>query len=481
MSLANDLSPTSPVASGDRPAHEGVSRDPDKPPWPSGRTWSIILAAGMLAGLCAFGIGEVTPSLFPRSNDFAPEIRAQPFLRALEMQKRIMLFNDQAAAAVYGGLGLLLGLALGAAGGLARRSNRAAIAAGFTGMVLGGTAGAATPYLVLPPYNAARIATTDDDKNIDLGLSMRTHLAIWSAIGASAGFALGLGLGGGAPVVRATVGGILGAGLATVIHEFGGALVFPLAETFRPLAVTSSRAAHWITSSSRSVWRPGPSGPSSICDSAVPLASGRLSRARNFRDRMSRRPATGSRHRPCGRPSRPVAPPLLGEPSVEGFSLGRVQLLQSRKLLEGALEVILVEVALDQEHACESQPRIEAKRFAGLMKRPAPVLTLKVEVCQPLVEPSGPGIEGDRLSGGCQGGLSLSQFNRVHHELVKRLLVRWCRLQHGMVDLSRFLESANVRAVPGPSCRGRRGRPATLPMLGPGGPVLDSRATRFAA
>jgi hypothetical protein len=195
--------------------------------------------AGMLAGLCAFGIGEVTPGLFPPSNDFPPEIRAQPLLLAREIHKRRMLFSDQAAAAVYGGLGLVLGLALGAAGGLARRSTRAAIAAGFTGMVLGGTAGAATPYLVLPHYNAARMATTDDDKNIDLGLSMRTHGAIWLAIGTAAGFALGLGLGGGAQVARATFGGILGAGLATVIHELGGALVFPLAETFRPLAVTA--------------------------------------------------------------------------------------------------------------------------------------------------------------------------------------------------------------------------------------------------
>jgi hypothetical protein len=197
-----------------------------------------MLVAGVLAGLCAFGIGEVIPSSFPPSNDIAPEIRAQPLLLAREMLKRSLLFSDRAAAAVYGGLGLLLSLALGAAGGFARRSIRAAIAAGFIGMVVGGTAGAATPYLVLPLYNAARIATTDDDKNIDLGLSMRTRGVIWLAIGAAAGLALGVGLGGGAAVVRAAIGGILGAGLATVIHEIVGALVFPLSETFRPLAVT---------------------------------------------------------------------------------------------------------------------------------------------------------------------------------------------------------------------------------------------------
>jgi hypothetical protein len=237
MLSANERSPTSQVSSGARPPPEGPRYDPERPPWPSGRTWSIMLVAGVLAGLCAFGIGEVIPSSFPPSNDIAPEIRAQPLLLAREMLKRSLLFSDRAAAAVYGGLGLLLSLALGAAGGFARRSIRAAIAAGFIGMVVGGTAGAATPYLVLPLYNAARIATTDDDNNIDLGLSMRTRGAIWLAIGAAAGVALGVGLGG-AAVVRAAIGGILGALLATVTHEIGGALVFPLSETFRPLSVT---------------------------------------------------------------------------------------------------------------------------------------------------------------------------------------------------------------------------------------------------
>jgi hypothetical protein len=237
MSMPNHLSATSQVASGARSPHEDATRGPDRPTWPPGHTWSIILAASTLAGLFAFGLGEISPRLFPPSTYFAPEIRARPLLLAEEIKKRRLLFADRAAAAGCGGLGLLLGLALGAGGGLARRSSRAAIAAGFTGMVLGGAAGAATPYLVLPFYNAARIATTDDDHNIDLGLSMRTRGAIWLAIGAAAGVALGVGLGG-AAVVRAAIGGILGACLATVTHEIGGALVFPLAETFRPLSVT---------------------------------------------------------------------------------------------------------------------------------------------------------------------------------------------------------------------------------------------------
>jgi hypothetical protein len=148
-----------------------------------------------------------------------------------------MLSNDRIAALTHGGLGLLLGLSLGAAGGLVRRSTRAAIAAGVVGLVLGGAAGAATTMLVVPSYHANRADLSDEERNSDLGLALRTHGAIDLAIGAAAGFALGLGLGGGAArVARATFGGILGAGLAAVIYEFAGALLFPVAETFQPVA-----------------------------------------------------------------------------------------------------------------------------------------------------------------------------------------------------------------------------------------------------
>ena len=147
-----------------------------------------------------------------------------------------MAANDRAAALTNAGLGLFLGLALGAAGGLARRSARAAIAAGFTGLILGGTAGAVTTQLVLPSFHTARAEAPEEERNTDLALALRTHAAIWLAVGAAAGLALGFGLGGGAQLVRATIGGTLGAGLATVIYEFGGAIVFPLAETFQPVA-----------------------------------------------------------------------------------------------------------------------------------------------------------------------------------------------------------------------------------------------------
>ena len=147
--------------------------------------------------------------------------------------------RDQAAALAYGGLGMVLGLALGAAGGMARRSTRWAIKAAVTGLVLGGVAGAGATLSLLPSYHAARASATDEEVTSDLALALRTHGGIWVSVGAAAGLALGLGLGGGARTARATVGGMLGACLAAAIYEFAGALVFPMAETFRPVAVSA--------------------------------------------------------------------------------------------------------------------------------------------------------------------------------------------------------------------------------------------------
>ena len=205
---------------------------------PSRFIWPLILLAGLTAGLESFGVGEVAPSLVPPALDLPPEIRADRNQVPAETERRMRRSKDLSAAITYGGLGMLLGLGLGVAGGLARGSGRAAIAAGLTGLVLGGASGAGVTRLVLPFYHAARAASTDETANLDVALALGTHASIWLAVGAAAGIALGVGLGGAAQVVRAVIGGILGAVLAAVIYEFAGAVAFPLAETFRPIAAT---------------------------------------------------------------------------------------------------------------------------------------------------------------------------------------------------------------------------------------------------
>ena len=234
--------------SRDAPALEGLSpevgvrRDPDRRPGEgaaaAGRAWSLVLAAGLLAGLAGFGIGEAAPALIPPDLDLPQEIRAS-MRRNAEIERRMGIARDRAATLAYGGLGMVLGLALGVAGGLVRRSPTAAVAAGLAGLVLGAAAGAGATRVSLPYYHAARAAAHDEDKTNDLALALMTHGAIWAAVGAAAGLALGLGLGGGGRIARAILGGILGACLAAGIYEFAGAIMFPTHETFRPMAISA--------------------------------------------------------------------------------------------------------------------------------------------------------------------------------------------------------------------------------------------------
>jgi hypothetical protein len=244
MSLPDDRLQTDRAQPEMTPPPEGPGRDAGSPleaaaaSFSATRAWLIILAAGLVAGLAGFAFGEATPKLVPPALDLPPEIRAVPTSVPIETERRMGIARDRAAALAYGGLGLVLGLALGVAGGLARESPRAAIVAGLAGLILGGAAGAGSTLALLPSYHAARAAAPDEESSNDLALALRTHGGIFIAVGAAAGLALGLGLGGGARTARAFFGGVLGAALAAVIYEFGGALVFPVAQTFRPMAVT---------------------------------------------------------------------------------------------------------------------------------------------------------------------------------------------------------------------------------------------------
>jgi MFS family permease len=242
MSFPDD----SPQASGPRsdggtprweaPVANGASPAPIKLPPQSAWIWLLVLGSGLVGGLAGFGIGEAAPKLVPPSYDLPPEIRRNSSIVPIEVERRKSISRDKSAALAYGGLGMVLSLALGAVGGLARGSPLAGVAAAIAGLVVGAAAGAGTTVVVLPSYHAARAAATEDDFNQDLALALRTHGTIWIAVGAAAGLALGLGLGGGANVARAMIGGILGAALAAAIYEFAGAIVFPLAQTFRPMA-----------------------------------------------------------------------------------------------------------------------------------------------------------------------------------------------------------------------------------------------------
>jgi hypothetical protein len=202
----------------------------------SSRIWMMVLAGGLLAGLAGFGAGEYALRLFAPSLILPPGIRGDRTLAPLEHARRVREWQDRSATASYGALGALLGMALGAAGGMARRSPGAAITAAMVGFVLGAAAGAGATFLILPWYHAFYAIPAPENATQEMCLALATHGGVWVAVGAAAGLALGLGLGGGR-VARAIIGGILGAALATGIYEFGGAVGFPLDKTLHPMAM----------------------------------------------------------------------------------------------------------------------------------------------------------------------------------------------------------------------------------------------------
>ncbi len=123
-------------------------------------------------------------------------------------------------------VGVLLGASLGFLGGSLRRSPRAAFLGAGLGFGLGAIGGGAIPYWGLP--SARRVAES-------LALGSFTPLLlrgiVWSAIGGSAGLALGVGLGGTSRSIRSLVGGVLGGMLAAATYELLGALLYPLEPT----------------------------------------------------------------------------------------------------------------------------------------------------------------------------------------------------------------------------------------------------------
>jgi hypothetical protein len=137
------------------------------------------------------------------------------------------------ATVAFGSLGAVTGLALGLAGGCVRRSARAALIAAIAGLILGGTTGAIMPRVLMPIY----FKMHDPDRD-DLFLALLIQGGNWSVIGAAAGAAFGIGLGGRGRTLHALLGGLLGATAGVLVYELVGAVAFPLDRTSNPVSAT---------------------------------------------------------------------------------------------------------------------------------------------------------------------------------------------------------------------------------------------------
>jgi hypothetical protein len=190
-----------------------------------------IAAAGLLAGLIAFGLGELIYGRFP------PELVSQSVggnqvLRPTLETKAASDARNSATA--FGVLGGAIGLFLGLAGGLERRSIGSAAKAGCVGLVLGVTVGAVLPLVLVVPYLRMLNRRTADD----LFLSLALHAMLWGPLGAVGGLAFGIGRGRSGQTLRLIVGGLMGAIVGTIAYDAIGGAITPLAGTADAISTT---------------------------------------------------------------------------------------------------------------------------------------------------------------------------------------------------------------------------------------------------
>ncbi|QDV32920.1 hypothetical protein [Tautonia plasticadhaerens] len=189
------------------------------------------LGAGLVAGLAAWGASEAT------HRAFRPETRrvvtmAGPLEVAVpESKRRTDVANS---AAVYGGLGALLGLAMGAAGGMLRGSTGVAARSAAIGAAVGAAAPSVLAAVVVPRH--LDYLGGLDPRDVNLVMPMLFHGAVWIGVGVAGGLALGLSRGGRRGAINGVVGGLIGAVLGAGAYELISAMAMPRANSAVPLS-----------------------------------------------------------------------------------------------------------------------------------------------------------------------------------------------------------------------------------------------------
>lgn len=233
MTLPDDAPPPEPTIAEAPPAApivEPAPAVPTVPPPRTGRLTAWALAAGLVAAASSWLIGEATYDRYPPQlfkTDYQGLVQMSPTSASLDVAQA------KNATFAYGILGATLGLALGVAGGLARRSALAAAGAGLLGALLGIAAGAGSMVGLTATY-----LHRDPTKVHELTLPILMHAASWGAVGAVCGLALGLGFDRAGRAWRAAVGGLIGALLGTAAYELIGAIAFAGSNTDQPLSTT---------------------------------------------------------------------------------------------------------------------------------------------------------------------------------------------------------------------------------------------------
>src|SRR5262245_40984743 len=160
-----------------------------------------MLIVGLVVGVLSWLAGEVAGHAFAARRVLTTNRRGVQVLAATD---RTAADAEVKNVALSSGLfGALLGTALGAAGGLGRRSAAAARRAALIGLGAGALAATGMALAIVPQYYRWYLRLRPEG----LIPPLLMHGGIWGAIGAAGGLAFGLGLGGRRQAARALLGG----------------------------------------------------------------------------------------------------------------------------------------------------------------------------------------------------------------------------------------------------------------------------------
>ena len=231
--IPNDPDVSAPNSSPQETAPPSAPVGVEHVPLHRGRLLAFAIVAAVLAGAAALVAGEKILDAY--HNDLFPPIKFNP---SVEEMSRLKAARLSTATLTFTCLGGFLGLAMGLAGGLARRSVPAGIRAAIIGFVVGAAAEGILTYVVVSMFFKRY-----DPLAGDLALPLLTHGTIWLAVGAIGGLAFGLALGGRGRWKSTLVGGLVGAAVATIVYEIGGALVFASSKSELPLSASVTTRA----------------------------------------------------------------------------------------------------------------------------------------------------------------------------------------------------------------------------------------------
>jgi hypothetical protein len=236
MCASDPATPPSSTAerSGEATTLGAIAAQSDPLPTDAAGVWKAAMAAGLVAALVSWLAGE---ALFEAFLPKTKVVFGAGGPMTISTAAEIAATQAKNATLAFGALGAILGLTFGFAGGMARSSVSAGVRAASIGMLLGIVTAISASLALLPIYN--RFQDIYEEKaSSNLTVPLLIHGGIWAAIGAMAGLAFGIGLGGRYAIARGLLGGLVGAVLGAVVYELIGALAFPLASTVQPLSQT---------------------------------------------------------------------------------------------------------------------------------------------------------------------------------------------------------------------------------------------------